>query len=162
VARRQGHDQTTSTVEKRIGAYKQCAGPCPHNIREGRFDLNIAAGVEDHHFLADCARRRFRFLDIRHSRRKIRVRKHCDGRGRGNEIVQDAQTLLDQFRGKDVDSSRIAAGSGEAIDKAQLNRIGADVEYDGNCCGRRLGRSGRSFAADRHDDGYLTANEIGR
>src|SRR5207248_8943931 len=73
VARCQSHDQATSAVEKWVGEYKQCPGPSLYDIHEGCFDLSIAPSTKDHHFLADCPRRRFGFSDIRHSRGKIRV-----------------------------------------------------------------------------------------
>jgi hypothetical protein len=38
----------------------------------------------------------------------------------------------------------------------------AGVDHDGNRCGRGLGSSGGSFAADRDDDSDLAANKIGR
>jgi hypothetical protein len=38
----------------------------------------------------------------------------------------------------------------------------AGVDHDGNLCGRGLGSSGGSFAADRDDDSDLAANKIGR
>ena len=143
-------------------ATRSAPGPCLHDIRKGRFDLGLAAGVEDRDFFPDRAGRRLGFSDVGHSRREIRVHEHRDGRGRGNEIVQQSQTLLGQLRGEDVDSGRIAAGSGEAGDEPQLDRIGAGVEHDGDRCGRGLDRSSGSFAADRDDDGDLAANEIGR
>jgi hypothetical protein len=124
--------------------------------------VSISASLALKSFFPDRPGCRFGFSHIGHSRREIRVQEHCDGRGCGNEIAQQAQTLLGQFGGEDVDPGRIAAGSGEAGDELELDRIRADLEHDRDRCGRGLGRSGRSFAADRHDDGYLTANEISR
>src|ERR1700730_16378385 len=92
---------------------------------------------------------------------EMRVREHGEGRGRGNEIVQQPQALLGQFGREGVDTGRVAAGSGEAGEEPQLDRSGCGVEHDGDRRGRSLGRSGRSFAAHRDDDGDLAANEIG-
>src|SRR5262245_49849308 len=62
--------------------------------------------------------------------------------------------------GEDVDTGRIALGSGEAGNEPSLDRIAAAVEHDGDRCGRSLGRSSGRFAADRDDHGDLAANEI--
>src|SRR5262245_29773949 len=63
--------------------------------------------------------------------------------------------------GEDVDTGRIAVGSGEAGNEPSLDRIAAAVEHYGDRCRRSLGSSSGRFAADRDDDGDLAANEIG-
>ena len=75
--------------------------------------------------------------------------------------MQQPQALLRQFRGEDVDTGRIAVGTGEAGDEPRLDGIAGAVEHDGDRCSRSLDRSSGRFAADRDDDGDLAANEIG-
>jgi hypothetical protein len=55
-------------------------------------------------------------LSVGHGRFEIRI-EHAMDRGRRDEIAQQAQTLLDQLGGEDVDTGRIADGSGETGDE---------------------------------------------
>src|SRR5262245_21934864 len=91
------------------------------DFRKGCFDLGLAPGLEDRDFFPDRARAPLGFSHAGQSRREIRVQEHCDGRGRGNDIVQQPQAFLRQFRGEDVDTGRIAVGSGEAGDEPRLD-----------------------------------------
>jgi hypothetical protein len=78
-----------------------------------------------------------------------------------HQLPQQPQPLRPQLLSEIVHAGHVAARPIEAIDKTELDRIGADAEDDRNSAGGGLGRDGRRRAARRHDDGGTTLNKIG-
>jgi hypothetical protein len=75
--------------------------------------------------------------------------------------VQECQPLRNQLIREKIDSRQVSARPCKAGDKAELDRIVADQEDDGNRGGRRFGRHRRGTASGGND-GHLTTNEIAR
>jgi hypothetical protein len=60
-----------------------------------------------------------------------------------------------------ADAGDVAARMIEALDEADLHRIGAERKDDGYLAGRRLGRARRRWRAERDDDRHSALDQIG-
>src|SRR5215467_11651852 len=73
--------------------------------------------------------------------------------------MQEAHLLGAHLRGEKIDAGRVAAGPGEASDKAKLDWVLADTEDDRDRRGRSFGVK-RGLSAPCSDHGHTTADEI--
>jgi len=80
----------------------------------------------------------------------------------GQQFAQQLETLWPHLDIHIGDASEVAAGSVEAFDKTDRNRVDRCRKDDRNGRRRRLGRQCRRAAAPRYDHLYLTANQFGR
>src|SRR5262249_5584732 len=64
-------------------------------------------------------------------RRPARIDKHGDACGGGHQLAHELQALCRQLSTEDVDASQVAAGPGEAGDKAEPDRVFGNAEDDG-------------------------------
>lgn len=60
---------------------------------------------------------------------------------RATELAQQLQALWSEFAAEDEDAGDIAARPAEASDQAELHRIDAGIEDNGNCRRRTLFRT---------------------
>ena len=80
---------------------------------------------------------------------------------RRKQLVQQFQPLR-RYLGVRLSHARdVAARTVKAGNEAELNRVGARLEDDRDCRGRRLGRK-RRRSAGRGNYGHLTLNQVGR
>src|SRR5262249_7067605 len=99
-----------------------------------------------------------RFLQLSQSvTRILRVYERGDQGCLGKQLVQQPQSLRLQLSGKEAHA---AARPTEAGDEAELDRIRAAAEDDGDGRGCCLG--GNRGEAVAHDDRHLTAHKISR
>ena len=68
--------------------------------------------------------------------------------------------LRSQLVREKIDSRQVAAGPGEAGDKAELHRVVADAEDDRGGRGRSFGHLGSIVAGWRGDDRHATTHEV--
>src|SRR5262249_49937544 len=91
-----------------------------------------------------------------------RIDKHGNTRGYGQQLAQQAQPLCRQLSREKIDAGRVAARSGEAGDKTELDRVVADAEDDRD---RRRCRSGGEYrrrGTGRDDYRDPATDQIGR
>ena len=130
--------------------------------RERGIEIAFRIGTHDNELYAQGDRRLLHVAQLVFGIRIIWIDEHRDGRGLGNHLMQQAQPLRLQPRGKMIDAGDVTAGPIEAGDEVQPDGIGAGAEDNGSCRGRRLSREhGRSTSA-RDDHAHLPADQIGR
>src|SRR6266516_7474145 len=89
------------------------------------------------------------------------IRQDADQGRRGNQLVQQLQSLAAQMAVQLTYPSEIAAGPIEAGNQSKLDRVGADHEYDRDGVGSCLDRERRGERSCE-DDRYLPAHELRR
>jgi hypothetical protein len=88
-----------------------------------------------------------------------RIDKHGNASGPGHKFAQEFQSLCGQLGIDKIDTCQVAAGPGQAGDKAKPDRVFGADEDDGDRPGCRLGLQRRT--AGRGDHGDLVANQFG-
>ena len=75
--------------------------------------------------------------------------------------MQKPQPLGRDIREEKINAGRVATGTGEAVNKAELDRVFGEAEDDRDrrCCS--FGRKCGNVAAGRGDHGHLSADQIG-
>src|SRR5260370_782972 len=117
--------------KKGVAADEQRIEPVADKSYEGRIDLAAGTRVEDLDFQPKGARRRFhisqRGLGI-NSKGRIDERRYASGCG--HQLVQEFQPLCRQLIIEKVDARRVATWPGEAGNKAEPDRVFADIKDD--------------------------------
>src|SRR6516165_1763210 len=120
-------------------------------VREQDFNLRAedeAGGLR----ARDDRSRRISTLDIDQSRKAL---------AGGQQFVQQFDPFRRYVEVHRADAGNVAARMIEALDEADLHRIGAERKDDGYLAGRRLGRARRRWRAERDDDRHPTLDQIG-
>ena len=160
---RQMNQLDAPAVEERVAAHKKRVRSPAHNACEGRINLAAGAGVEDLDLQSDGAGSWFhvsqRGLGIRNVGR---IDKHGHASGCGHQLMQELQPLCHQLGTEEIDTSEVAARSGEAGDETEPDRVFGGEEDDRNRGGRGLGRQCHSGAATCYDHGDRSARQISR
>jgi hypothetical protein len=97
---------------------------------------------------------------LTHGSRIAGIGQHRDPLKAGNDLAQDLDALAGNIDRLVRQPGHVAAGPGQAVDKAAAHRIGGDGEYDGNRRCRPF--DGLNGAADGDDDVDLERDELGR
>ena len=97
--------------------------------RKCRVDIAAAAGAEDFDLLPNCRRRRLHVFDERISA-FVGIEENCKTPGSRQQLVQKPEPLAPKLEIHGADTGNVAAWPVEALDKAELHRIGAEHEDD--------------------------------
>ena len=89
------------------------------------------------------------------------IYEQCDCVGGREKFMQQLQAFWSQDTVKNAHTSKVTLGSTESIDEAQLDRIGAGCEDDGNRLGRCL-RSKCRWDVSGKNRSHITAYQLGR
>jgi hypothetical protein len=121
----------TPAVQERIARDEEGVGPLACKSREGRIDLADGADIEELDFHPERARNR---LHVSHRGRRNgrigRIDEHGHTRHSGHQLTQELQPLRHQLSRENIGTCRVAARPIEAVDEAELDRIGSDAEDD--------------------------------
>src|SRR5262245_51191170 len=89
------------------------------------------------------------------------IDEHSKARSVWQQLVQERKPLRPELHANVVDSGRIAARSIETGNEADLHRVRADDENDGNCRRCRFCGECRRSAYRRHDHSHTSLDQIG-
>src|SRR5262249_36528806 len=146
----------------RITADKKSAGPLLDKRRKGGVDLVRSASIQHAELPSQDPRR---CLYVRRFCIDIGTRgidEHCDRRARGNQLVQQFQSLRSQSDRDHAYARDVAARPVETCYETKGDRVSGADENDWNGRCRRLRREPRVNPPHSSDYGYLSANQVGR
>src|SRR5215472_18210508 len=153
----------TSDGEEWSKRDEQSIWPFMSDACKGGIDLARSVGIEDPILHSDVVRRR---LDVPQCHLGSRYVGGIDEHGHpsqaAHQLAQKLQPLCYQLIRDHVNPGQVAARPGMARDEASSDRVVANVEDDGNCCSRSLGRERRQMSPAGGDHCDAPANEIGR
>ncbi len=92
----------------------------------------------------------------------VRVDQRANDDRRGCQIAQKFETLGLRRRRHQAEAGSVSTRPIETVDQANLHRVAAGGENDGNFRGRCLRRQSRRLAAYRHKYVDLVLHEVGR
>ncbi len=109
--------------------------------RESRVDIAFAAGVQGENLQPEGPSRHSRVSFLRLGRRRGRVDEYANHAGLWHYLAQEFQLLgLQVGAGEEGNAGDIASGPVESCHEANLHRVVAGREHDGNRRSCRLGR----------------------
>ena len=150
-------------VQEGGSRHEKRVGPFFPERRKHLVDFTRVAGVVHLHLQADGAGRSSHLTQgILRVAHVGRVHQHGQAGGARHQLAQEFKPLRLQLVGVQIDAGEIAAGPGEAADKAEPGRVFADQKNDRYRRGRRLGRErgGRAARCDNHSG--LSPDQLGR
>src|SRR5262249_25547382 len=140
VARRQEDQLDTSADKKGATADENRVGSIARKCCEGRIDVPAGADIKGLDLQSHGARSRVHVSQYGLGVGIRRIDEHGDATSCGYEFAQEFQPFGYQLVAKKIDARRVAAGPGEAGDKAQPDRGFRDGKDDRDCRGCCLGR----------------------
>ena len=123
---------------------------------------SFGASIDDNELVAEHVCRFLRFCCGGREIWIVRVREKADHCGLGRQLIQQLNVLCRHLADQEAYSRDVAAGSGEAVDNTEPDRVAAHRKDHGHGRGHyRLGRDCGGGAAGRDENVHLSANQIG-
>src|SRR5262245_2518471 len=161
VTRRQEDQLDTSADKKETTADENRVGSIARKCCEGRIDVPAGADIKGLDLQSHGARSRVHVSQYGLGVCVRRIDEHGDATSCGYELAQEFHPFGYQLVAEKIDARRVAAGPGEAGDKAQPDRVFRDGKDDRDRRGCGLGRQRRVGTSGRDDHGDLSANQFG-
>src|SRR5262249_49974503 len=139
MARRQGNQLDTPTGEQRISHDQKRGCPLLYHRRKRRVDLAVVARVKHCDLLPDGGHSSLHIPYGRISDRILWIGQDDYIDISRDQLPQESEPLWPQLLGKVAHTGRITSGPIETIDETELDRVGANAEYNRNCFRCSLG-----------------------
>src|SRR5262245_12986312 len=161
-ARRRRIEVLQGAEKDRISINQQRLNATPNKALECHVNVALAVGVSHNEFKPECTRRG---MQLRHNSLDVGISgidEEADYSCGGDEFAQHLKPFRRERHLHKADAGDIAARSVEALNKTKADRVGANVEYDGDC------RSGIPRGCQRcrptncNDKGNLPVDQIRR
>src|SRR5262245_19126854 len=160
VARSQEDQLDTSADKKGATADEKCVGSIARKCCEGRIDVPAGADIKGLDLQSNGARSRVHVSQYGLGVRVRRIDEHGDVTSCGYELAQEFQPFCYQLIAEKIDARRVAAGTGEASDKTEPDRVFRNGKDDRDRRGSGLGRQRRVGTSGCDDHGDLPANQF--
>src|SRR4029450_10166442 len=158
LARGQDRKLPTAAAEESVGPDKESIGTLARKRGKGSIDLANCRGLEYAELKPDD---RGSFVQVPQcvlgGSRIGRIEKHGNTSSRGDQLMEEPQSLGCHLFGEKINSRRIAARTGKAGHKTKLDRISRDTEHDRDRRSCRFGCARRRPAAGDGDHRHWAA-----
>jgi hypothetical protein len=156
---RQSADSGGGSLEESVAGDDERPHIAFDKTGKGRIEIALVARLCNVKFKAKTTNRCLHLAGVGRVTRVVGVDQNTEHGGLGDEVMQEADLLLQQLCGEERNPGDVPAGTVETGDETQLYRIATDAEHYRNGCRRRL-RRGRRETPDRGDHRHATANQL--